>query len=103
VEKETTSVVLNAFLDLTDMNAARIREKGRTSLETFLIIKPVAAQGYIGDVLPDKIIYDAQTTSGASGGPLFNDQAQVIGINFAMVRDLGGSNSRFPCELLLKP
>jgi len=70
------------------------------------LIKPVATQGHIGDVLPDKIIYDAQTTSGGSGGPLFNDQGQVIGINFAMVRDFGGSNFAIPVrfgEALLKP
>jgi DNA-binding response OmpR family regulator/S1-C subfamily serine protease len=70
------------------------------------LIKPVATQGHIGEVLPDKIVYDAQTTSGGSGGPLFNDQGQVIGINFAMVRDFGGSNFAIPVrfgELLLKP
>jgi DNA-binding response OmpR family regulator/S1-C subfamily serine protease len=70
------------------------------------LIKPVATQGHIGDVLPDKIVYDAQTTSGGSGGPLFNDQGQVIGINFAMVRDFGGSNFAIPVrfgESLLKP
>lgn len=60
------------------------------------LIKPVVTQGHIGDVLPDKIVYDAQTTSGGSGGPLFNDQGQVIGINFAMVRDFGGSNLAIP-------
>ena len=60
------------------------------------LIKPVVTQGHIGDVLSDKIVYDAQTTSGGSGGPLFDDQGQVIGINFAMVRDFGGSNFAIP-------
>jgi S1-C subfamily serine protease len=70
------------------------------------LIKPVVTQGHIGDVLPDKIVYDAQTTSGGSGGPLFNDQDQVIGINVAMVRGFGGSNFAIPVrfgELILKP
>lgn len=70
------------------------------------LIKPVATQGHIGDVQPDRIVYDAQTTSGGSGGPLFNDQGQVIGINFAMVRDFGGSNFAIPVsfgESLLRP
>src|SRR5215469_13515871 len=56
------------------------------------LIRPVVTQGHIGDILPDKIIYDAQTTSGGSGGPLFNSEGKVIGVNFAMVRDFGGSN-----------
>lgn len=70
------------------------------------LITPVVTQGHIGDVLPDKIIYDAQTTSGGSGGPLFDEQGRVIGINFAMVRDFGGSNFAIPVrfgESLLKP
>lgn len=60
------------------------------------LIRPVVTQGHIGDVLPDKIIYDAQTTSGGSGGPLFNSEGKVVGINFAMVRDFGGSNFAIP-------
>jgi S1-C subfamily serine protease len=60
------------------------------------LIRPVTTQGHIGDVLPDKIVYDAQTTSGGSGGPLFNNEGKVIGINFAMVREFGGSNFAVP-------
>jgi DNA-binding response OmpR family regulator/S1-C subfamily serine protease len=70
------------------------------------LIRPVVTQGHIGDVLPDKIIYDAQTTSGGSGGPLFNSEGKVVGINFAMVRDFGGSNFAIPIAFgksLLKP
>jgi serine protease Do len=70
------------------------------------LIRPITTQGHIGDVLSDKIVYDAQTTSGGSGGPLFNEQGRVIGINFAMVREFGGSNFAIPvgyAESLLKP
>lgn len=70
------------------------------------LIRPVVTQGHIGDVQEDKIIYDAQTTSGGSGGPLFNSNGKVIGINFAMVRDFGGSNFAIPIgygKSLLRP
>jgi DNA-binding response OmpR family regulator/S1-C subfamily serine protease len=70
------------------------------------LIRPTTTQGHIGDVLPDKIVYDAQTTSGGSGGPLFNNDGKVIGINFAMVREFGGSNFAIPIaygKSLLKP
>ncbi|WP_263367284.1 trypsin-like peptidase domain-containing protein [Edaphobacter bradus] len=60
------------------------------------LIRPTTTQGHIGDVLPDKIVYDAQTTSGGSGGPLFSNEGKVIGINFAMVREFGGSNFAIP-------
>jgi DNA-binding response OmpR family regulator/S1-C subfamily serine protease len=70
------------------------------------LIRPIATQGHIGDVLQDKIVYDAQTTSGGSGGPLFNNEGKVIGINFAVVREFGGSNFAIPVAFgksLLKP
>ena len=70
------------------------------------LIRPTTTQGHIGAVLHDKIVYDAQTTSGGSGGPLFNNDGKVIGINFAMVREFGGSNFAIPVaygQSLLRP
>jgi len=62
------------------------------------LIRPTTTQGHIGDVLEDKIVYDAATTSGGSGGPLFNRNGKVIGINFAVLRDFGGSNLAVPAK-----
>jgi S1-C subfamily serine protease len=53
-------------------------------------------QGHIGDVLADKIVFDAQTTSGGSGGPLFNQDGKVIGVTHAVLRGFGGSNFGIP-------
>jgi DNA-binding response OmpR family regulator/S1-C subfamily serine protease len=69
------------------------------------LIRPLVTQGHIGDVLTDKIVYDAQTTSGGSGGPLMNKDGRVIGVTFAVVRGFGGSNFGVPiryAEQLLK-
>ncbi len=60
------------------------------------LIRPTTTQGHIGDVLTDKIVYDAATTSGGSGGPLFNRNGKVIGVNFAILSDFGGSNLAVP-------
>jgi serine protease Do len=60
------------------------------------LIRPIVTQGHIGDVLADKIVYVAQTTSGGSGGPLINPDGAVIGVTFAVVNDFGGSNFGVP-------
>jgi S1-C subfamily serine protease len=60
------------------------------------LIRPTTTQGHIGDVLQDKIVYDAATTSGGSGGPLFNRSGKVIGVNFAILKNFGGSNLAVP-------
>ncbi len=70
------------------------------------LIHPIVTQGHIGDVLPDKIVFDAQTTSGGSGGPLFNRQGKVIGVTYAILKGFGGSNFGIPIrfsEPLLGP
>ncbi|HEY4817318.1 MAG TPA: trypsin-like peptidase domain-containing protein [Candidatus Acidoferrum sp.] len=62
------------------------------------LIRPTTTQGHIGDVLQDKIVYDAATTSGGSGGPLFNRNGKVIGVNFAILKGFGGSNLAVPAR-----
>lgn len=62
------------------------------------LIRPTTTQGHIGDVLEDQIVYDAATTSGGSGGPPFSQNGKVIGINFAVLRDFGGSNLAVPVK-----
>jgi S1-C subfamily serine protease len=60
------------------------------------LIRPLITQGHIGDVLPDKIVFDAQTTSGGSGGPLINQDGKVVGVTFAVLNGFGGSNFGIP-------
>ena len=70
------------------------------------LIRPLVTQGHIGDVSADKIVYDAQTTSGSSGGPLINKEGRVIGVTFAVVKGFGGSNFGVPiryAQPLLEP
>ena len=62
------------------------------------LIRPLITQGHLGDVLADKIVYDAQTTSGGSGGPVLNYEGKVIGINYAILEGFGGSNFGIPAE-----
>jgi S1-C subfamily serine protease/DNA-binding response OmpR family regulator len=85
------SDVAHKIADDTD-NATRIVSR----LASQNLIRPTTTQGHIGDVLQDKIVYDAATTSGGSGGPLFNRSGKVIGVNFAILKDFGGSNLAVP-------
>ena len=64
-------------------------------------IRPLATQGHIGDVVPGRIVYDAPTTGGASGSPVFNSRGQVIAVNAATMRRFGGANFGVPIGLVL--
>jgi DNA-binding response OmpR family regulator/S1-C subfamily serine protease len=63
------------------------------------LIRPLITQGHIGDVLPEKIVFDAQTTSGGSGGPLIDEQGKVVGVTVAVLKGFGGSNFGIPIRL----
>jgi serine protease Do len=67
-------------------------------------IRPLVTQGALADVTPSSLVYDAETTSGGSGGPVLTDDGSVIGVNYAILRDFNGSNfgvpARFAAELL---
>jgi S1-C subfamily serine protease len=62
------------------------------------LIRPLITQGHLGDVLPDEIVYDAQTAAGGSGSPVFNQEGKVIGVNHAMMEGFGGSNFGVPAS-----
>lgn len=95
---------LAALLARTDDETSQqILTSGGTDISQVLdglarrnLIRPLITQGHIGDVLSDKIVFDAQTTSGGSGGPLINQQGKVIGVTFAVLKGFGGSNFGIP-------
>ena len=66
------------------------------------LIRPLATQGHLGVVAADRLVYDAQTTSGGSGGPVFNNDGKVIGVNFAMLTGFSGSNFAVPISYAVK-
>lgn len=59
-------------------------------------ISPVITQGALNEVRERRLVYDAETTSGGSGGPVFGPDGSVVGVNFAVTRDFGGSNFGVP-------
>src|SRR5271165_559725 len=66
-----------------DINAA-------SELAALSLIRPSATWGHLGDVVGDKLIYDAPTAHGGSGGPVFNSKGEVIGVNSAYMDGFSG-------------
>ena len=64
-------------------------------------IRPLATQGHIGDVVPNRVVYDAPTTGGASGSPVLNGRGEVVAVNARVMNRFGGANSGVPIDLVL--
>ena len=80
-----------------DSTESLVLELGRRKL-----IRPLVTQGHLGVVGADRLVYDAQTTSGGSGGPVFNASGKVIGVNFAILKGFSGSNFAVPISRAAK-
>ena len=70
-------------------------------LAALSLIRPSATCGHLGDVVGDKLIYDAPTAHGASGGPVFNSQGEVIGVNEAYIDGFSGGTLGVSAQSLL--
>jgi len=60
------------------------------------LIQPLTTQGNITDLQARKIVYDARTGEGGSGGPLFGPSGRVIGITYAIFTENTASNFAVP-------
>ena len=59
-------------------------------------VTPLASRGIVGQVTRQNVVYDAETTSGGSGGPVLSLDGQVVAINSAILPEFGGSNLGVP-------
>ena len=71
-----------------------------SELAALSLIRPSATVGHLGDVVGDKLIYDAPTAHGGSGGPVFNSEGQVIGVNSAYIDGFSGGTLGISVEAL---
>jgi S1-C subfamily serine protease len=69
-------------------------------LAALSLIRPSATCGHLGDVVGDKLIYDAPTAHGGSGGPVFNSEGQVIAVNAAYIDGFSGGTLGVSVETL---
>jgi len=83
VAKSPTGIYERMAYRHNDINAA-------SELAALSLIRPSTTCGHLGDVVGDKLIYDAPTAHGGSGGPVFNTRGDVIGVNSAFMDGFSG-------------
>lgn len=93
VAKSPTGIYERLAYRHNDISAA-------SELAALSLIRPSATCGHLGDVVGDKLIYDAPTAHGGSGGPVFNTKGEVIGINSAYMDGFSGGTLGVSVEAL---
>jgi S1-C subfamily serine protease len=83
VAKSPSGIYEHLAFRHNDINAA-------SELAALSLIRPSTTCGHLGDVVGDKLIYDAPTAHGGSGGPVFNSKGEVIGVNSAYMDGFSG-------------
>lgn len=101
---------LRALLARTDADLVeRLRAEGITDfyeqaerIATAGFMQPLASRGIVGQVTEARVVYDAETTSGGSGGPVLDLEGRVVAINTAILPEFGGSNLGVPSAKALE-
>jgi len=83
VAKSPTGIYERLAYRHNDISAA-------SELAALSLIRPSTTCGHLGDLVGDKLIYDAPTAHGGSGGPVFNSKGEVIGVNSAYMDGFSG-------------
>src|SRR5438309_5597088 len=96
---------LLAMLDETEARGIQNRYGSTESLLSYLAqtkrVRPLMTQGNITDLDARRIVYDARTGEGGSGGPLFGPSGRVIGITFAIFTENTASNFAVPIHFAI--
>jgi S1-C subfamily serine protease len=93
VAKSPTGIYERLAFRHNDISAA-------SELAALSLIRPSTTCGHLGDLVGDKLIYDAPTAHGGSGGPVFNVKGEVIGVNSAYMDGFTGGTLGVSVEAL---
>jgi S1-C subfamily serine protease len=64
------------------------------------LITPLVTMGHVGDIAVNKIVHDAATTYGSSGGPVLTLAGEVIALNYAGLEQFTGARFGIPIALV---
>lgn len=92
------SGVVRQILNAQGVSSERVTE----ALSRRGLIRPSTTQGHIGDVTSTDIVFDAATTQGGSGGPVFNKLGRVIGVEYATLPAFTGNSYGLPVRYVLE-
>jgi S1-C subfamily serine protease len=95
---KTDSSVVQEILSSQGTSNERITE----ALANRGLIRPSTTQGHIGDVTSTDVVFDAATTQGGSGGPVFNRNRRVIAVEYAMLPQFAGNSYGVPIRYALE-
>jgi S1-C subfamily serine protease len=84
---KTEAGVVEEVLSAGGTNPERVTE----ALSRRGLIRPSTTQGHIADVTRSDIVFDAPTTQGGSGAPVFNRAGQVVAVEYAVLQRFGGN------------
>lgn len=90
--------VVRQILESHGTNSERVTE----ALSSKGLIRPSTTQGHIGDVTKTDIVFDAPTTQGGSGGPVFNKHGEVVAVEYAVLSQFGGNSFGIPISYALE-
>lgn len=64
------------------------------------LVTPLVAVGHVGDVLPGRLVYDAVTGPGSSGGPVLNAAGEVVAVNYGGMDEFPGVRFGVPVRFV---
>lgn len=94
---KTETRVVEEILSAQGTSTERITE----ALSRRRLIRPSTTQGHIGDATATDIVFDAATTQGGSGGPVFNKDGRVIAVEYAVLPQFAGNSYGVPMRYAL--
>jgi S1-C subfamily serine protease len=95
---KTDGAVVRQILETHGTSPDRVTEV----LAQRALIRPSSTQGHIGDITRTDLVFDAPTTQGGSGGPVFNKAGLVVAVEYAVLPKFGGNAFGVPIRYAIQ-